>query len=134
MWLARDQVEQMIAQARADVPLETCGLVAGRDGRAEQVLPVPNSLRSPVVYEMGGQEFADALAACEFEPLAIYHSHPAGPSGPSPADVAQAYYPDSVYIIISLAQEPPSVQGFQIADGQVIPVELKISGTNSEEV
>jgi len=116
---SRAQLEQMIAQARADAPLETCGLLAGRDGRVTRVLPVPNILRSRVAYRMDGQEFLDAMAACDFEPLAIYHSHPQGPPVPSPTDVAESYYPDSIYVIISLAQEPPSVRAFRIVNGLV---------------
>ena len=119
MRFSRAQLEQMIAQARADAPLETCGLLAGRDGRVTRVLPVPNILRSRVAYRMDGQEFLDAMAACDFEPLAIYHSHPQGPPVPSPTDVAESYYPDSIYVIISLAQEPPSVRAFRIVNGLV---------------
>ena len=126
MQLSRAQFDQMLAQARADVPLETCGLLAGRDGRVERVLPVPNVLGSPVEYRMDGQEFADAMIACSFEPLAIYHSHPAGPPAPSPTDIAQAFYPDSIYVIISLAQEPPSARAFQIVQGQVTEVECEV--------
>ena len=119
MRISRAQLEQMLAQARADAPLETCGLLAGRDGRVMHVLPVPNILRSRAAYRMDGQEFVDALAACDFEPLAIYHSHPQGPPVPSPTDVAESYYPDSIYIIISLAQAPPSVRAFRIVNGIV---------------
>ena len=126
MKLPRKFLDQMIAQARADAPLETCGLLAGRDERATHILPVPNVLRSPVQYRMGGQEFADAMMACDFQPLAIYHSHPAGPPVPSPTDIAEAFYPDSVYIVISLAQEPPSVRAFRIVSGVVTEVELQV--------
>lgn len=116
----------MIEQARADAPLETCGLLAGRDGRVTRVLPVPNALHSPVAYQMDGQALVDAMMACDYEPLGIYHSHPAGPPVPSSTDVAKAFYPDSVYVIISLAQEPPSVRAFRILGGAVTQVELQI--------
>jgi proteasome lid subunit RPN8/RPN11 len=124
--LSRAQFDQMVAQARADAPLETCGLLDGRDDRVERVLPTPNVLRSPVEYRMDGQAFADAMIACHFDPLAIYHSHPAGPPAPSPTDIAQAFYPDSIYVIISLAQAPPSVRAFRIVQGQVTEVELEV--------
>jgi proteasome lid subunit RPN8/RPN11 len=128
--LSRAQLEQITAQARADAPLETCGLLAGRDGRATRVLPVLNVLRSRVRYNMGsGQEFFDAMAACDFEPLAIYHSHPQGPPTPSPTDVAESFYPDAIYIIISLAQEPPSVRAFRIVDGVVSEETCQVSET-----
>jgi len=123
--IPRKFLEQMVAQAHADAPLETCGLLAGRDECATHILPVTNVLHSPVQYRMGGQEFADAMVACDFQPLAIYHSHPAGPSVPSPTDIAEAFYPDSVYIIISLTQEPPSLRAFHIVGGVVSEVELQ---------
>jgi [CysO sulfur-carrier protein]-S-L-cysteine hydrolase len=123
--LPRTFLEEMIAQARASAPLETCGLLAGREGQATRVLPVPNVLHSRVAYRMDGQEFADAMTACDFEPLAIYHSHPAGPPVPSPTDIAESFYPDSIHIIISLAQEPPSVRAFRIVDGDVTKVGIE---------
>ena len=131
MRLSRAQLEQMIAQAREDAPLETCGLLAGRDGRATHVLPVPNVLRSRVRYSMGGgQAFFDAMAACDFEPLAIYHSHPQGPPVPSPTDIAESFYPDAIYIILSLAQEPPSVRAFRIVDSVVTEETCEVSETS----
>jgi len=124
--ISHAQLEQMIAQARADAPLETCGLLAGRDGLATRVLPVPNVLHSCVAFRMDGQELIDAMTVCDFEPLAIYHSHPQGPPVPSPTDVAESYYPDSIYVIISLAQEPPSVRAFRIVSGAVTTVEAQV--------
>ena len=56
---------------------------------------------------------------------AIYHSHPAGPPSPSPTDIARAFYPDSVYIICSLADPAqPSLSGFRIVDDRVWEVAL----------
>lgn len=128
MKIPRAFLEQMVAQAQSDAPLETCGLLAGRDERATHILPVPNVLHSPVQYRMGGQEFANAMIACDFQPLAIYHSHPAGPPVPSPTDIAEAFYPDSVYMIISLTPsgEPPSVRAFRIDSGFVTEVEFQV--------
>jgi proteasome lid subunit RPN8/RPN11 len=68
------------------------------------VYPVANALKSPVAYEMDPVQQVEVMAAIEdagWELAGIYHSHPAGPERPSPTDVAQAYYPDSVYIICS---------------------------------
>ncbi len=126
MRISRAQLDQIIAQARSDAPLETCGLLAGRDGRVTRVLPVPNAAMSPVLFRMEGQEFADAMKACDFEPFGIYHSHPEGPPTLSPTDVAQSFYPDSIYVILSLDQEPPSARAFRIVNGQVTEVELTV--------
>lgn len=116
---------QMLAHVLDDPTEERCGLLAGQDNRVERVLPVPNVLRSAVAYQMDGREFIEAMAACDFEPLGIFHSHPAGPPVPSPTDIAQALYPDSVYVIIALDQSPPSVRAFRIVEGRVSEVNIE---------
>jgi len=122
------QFDQMTEHVLADPAREMCGLLSGRESRVERVLPVPNVLHSASEYRMDGPEFFAAMTACEFEPLGIFHSHVAGPPTPSPTDVEQALYPDSIYVIISLHQSPPSVRGFRIVDGQVNEVAVKIEG------
>ena len=120
------QFEAMLAHILSDPTREMCGLLSGQARRVDRVLPVPNALRSPMAYRMAGPEFFEAMRVCEFEPLGIFHSHVAGPSVPSPTDVAAAAYPDSVYVIISLQPSPPSVCAFRIVAGQVTEGEVRI--------
>ncbi len=120
--------DQMVAHVLSDPTLEMCGLLAGRAGVVDRVWPVPNVLHSPVAYRMAGLEFAAAMIGCEFEPVGIFHSHPVGPPVPSPTDIAEAAYPDSLYVVISLQNPSPSVRAFRIADGQVHEVQLDILG------
>ena len=122
----RAHFDEMLAHLRGDRSQERCGLLAGADGRVSRVLPVPNSLRSPQAYRMDGPEFIEAMRACAFEPLAIYHSHPAGPAGPSPTDIAEATYPDARYVIVSFQAEPPSVRAFAIAHGCATEIEIRV--------
>ena len=117
---------EMLAHVLSSPALEMCGLLSGRDGLVDRVWPVPNALRSPVAYRMDGPEFSDAMIGCEFEPLGIFHSHPAGPPVPSPTDMAEAAYPDSLYVVISLQNSPPSVRAFSIIAGQVAEVKVDI--------
>jgi len=124
----RTQFEAMLAHVEADRSEERCGLLAGQADRVEAVLPVPNVLHSPVAYQMNGREFAKAMAACDFEPLGIFHSHPAGPSVPSATDIAQAAYPDSIYVVIALNKTPPSVRAFTIVEGRVTEIDVKPAG------
>ncbi len=119
--------DTMLAHVLSDPAIEMCGLLAGREGRVDRVLPVPNDLHSPVAYRMAGPEFAAAMQACDFEPLGIFHSHPAGPSVPSPTDIAEAAYPDSVYVIVSLHPSPPSVRAYMINEGQAAEIKLSMS-------
>ena len=48
---------------------------------------------------------------------AIYHSHPSGPARPSPTDLAEAYYPDALAVIVSLAGAIPRTGAFAL-DGE----------------
>ena len=117
---------EMVAHVLSNPMREMCGLLAGRDGVVDRVWPVPNALHSPATYRMDGPEFAAAMIGCEFEPLGIFHSHPTGPPVPSPTDIAEAAYPDSMYVVISLQTLPPSVRAFTIVEGQVTEVQIDI--------
>lgn len=116
----------MIAHVTSLYPEEACGLVGGQDGRAARLYPVENALHSPTAFEMEPLQQIRAMLALEgegLELLAIYHSHPKGPARPSTSDVAQAYYPDTAQIIISLADPArPSLRAFLIADGHVTEI------------
>ena len=132
--LTRSQVEQMMAHARAEAPLEACGLLGGKNGCALRVYPTVNALRSPNRYLVQPEQLLEALEALEAEgwgpdPLAIYHSHPHGPETPSATDIAESYYPNSVHIIIAYPNRPrPSLRGFRIVNGEVSEVELQVEG------
>ncbi len=124
------QLAHIIAHARAGAPEEVCGLILGRDGSARGVYRVPNAARAPrVTYRMHPQtqvllfDFADRRG---WDLLGIYHSHPGGPETPSATDIAQSYYPEAVYIIVSLATEPPSVRAFRIQGEQVEAAPLEV--------
>ncbi len=57
--------------------------------------------------------------------VAIYHSHPASQPYPSPTDRAEAHYPESVYVLVSLRTATPEVRAFRILpDGAVREVTL----------
>jgi hypothetical protein len=56
--------------------------------------------------------------------IGIYHSHPAGEPIPSPADVAQARYPDVAYVIIGLGSSNPQLAAWSIRNYEVTRVDL----------
>lgn len=118
---------EMLAHVGELWPEEACGLLGGRDGRATHLYPVENVHHSPVSFEMAPLQQVQAMLAMEAEGLelvAIFHSHPHGPARPSATDVAHAYYPEAVQLIISLADRVrPSVRAFTIIDGVVAEVD-----------
>ncbi len=121
--LTREQAAAIIAQAGAEFPDECCGLLAGRNGRVERVLRGTNVDHSPYTYLMDPREQLEAFKAMEAEGLdlmAIYHSHTHSPAYPSETDVAKAYYPDALYLIVSLQdRNVPTLRAFRILNGQV---------------
>jgi proteasome lid subunit RPN8/RPN11 len=111
----------MLLEITNHLPEEACGLLAGKDSQVSQVLPVENVLHSPVRYRMNPNQQLAAIQLIEnqnLELLAIYHSHPEGPATPSATDVAEAYYPEVVHIIISRLEGVFTPRGFIIHNGQ----------------
>ncbi len=132
MILTPSQLATLVAQARKDAPNETCGIVGGLDGRATGIYPLKNVDEEPRVrYLADPHELLHAIREIEEargeEVLAIYHSHPASPAFPSPTDVERAFYPEAIYIIVSLMnQQAAQVRGFRILAGQVSEVTLEV--------
>ena len=120
--------QRMIDHALDGFPNEVCGLLGGRDNRAWDLRAMQNVAETPRVrYSLDPAEQVavfDAFEARGWELVAIYHSHPAGPSHPSATDIAESYYPGAVYFIVSLADRlSPEVTAWQIQDGRAQPVE-----------
>jgi proteasome lid subunit RPN8/RPN11 len=121
--------EQMRDDAEARLPQEACGLVGGVQRRAMQVYPVANALHSPVQYRMEPEEqvriFLD-LEKLGWDLLAIYHSHPAGPDHPSPTDLAEAAYPEAVYLIWFPSAGEWACRGYLITTDQYAEVPVRV--------
>ena len=118
----------IIEHARTGYPAEVCGIIAGVGGEGQALHRGRNQSPTPhVAFELDAETVARQI---EFEDqgltlAAIYHSHPDGPEIPSTTDVRQAYYPDSIYLICSLADfARPVVRGFRIQNGSVSEVKL----------
>ena len=126
-------MQQMRRQVADRAPEEACGLLSGqieaRIYRVAAVIPTTNELHSPVRYRIDPHEQIAAfnrIDAQGLELVGIYHSHPAGPPGPSPTDIAEAYYPEAVYLIWSSPAGDWQCTAFLIQDGQVTPVEISV--------
>lgn len=110
--------EAMLLHLEALYPEEGCGLLAGHwhDETATTLYAIPNQSRSPTQYLMDPRLQLSAFLEIEqanLALLAIYHSHPQGPETPSLTDLAQAYYPDLIQLVVSLADPAqPTVRAF----------------------
>lgn len=97
-------LERMLAHARAESPLECCGLLAGHGRVITGTYPAKNSLASTTAYEIAPAELFRIfreMRAKGLEHLGIYHSHPHSENAPSPTDIQSAFYPETPYLIIS---------------------------------
>ena len=123
--------EQMRAHVDRHLPEEACGLLTGKiqpeSYQAFSVIPTTNILHSPVRYEIAPQEQLAAfnrLDEMNWDLVGIFHSHPLGPDRPSPTDIAEAYYPEVVYLIWSLRTGEWRCRGFSIQNGVVSEVKV----------
>lgn len=127
----RSLYEEIVAHARSVFPEECCGLVAGdRNGRPVRVIPMENSLHSPVRYQMEPREQFQVQKSLRSEGLemwAIYHSHPVTEPVPSATDIRLAFYPDLIYLLTSLKDIPPLLRSFRIRDGHVEEAPLTLT-------
>jgi proteasome lid subunit RPN8/RPN11 len=126
--LTRSQWEEMRRQVEAESSIEACGLLAGTQTVVQAVIPMCNSLASPVRYRLDPLEQLAAFERIEKEGLeliAIYHSHPNGPPHPSPTDIAEAFY-EVVYMIWSRLNGGWQANAFWIADGSFREISLEL--------
>ena len=126
-----DVLAQMVRQARAEAPIEACGILAGTPGRVTRLYEMTNTDRRGDHFMMDPREqFAVVkdIRARRLRMLAVLHSHPATPARPSPEDIRLALTPGLAYVILSLQQpEAPVVKGFHIQDGKITQIPVKIT-------
>ena len=129
MRIPRSIYEEMLRHAREDAPNECCGLIGGDDGEARTLYRARNAEASPYRYNLDPQDQFRIMTEMEErgeELSAIYHSHTGSPAYPSQTDINLAAYPDTLYLILSLAEGEQDLRGFQIEDGEVTEVDLVV--------
>lgn len=113
-----DMQAAMLAHARAEAPLEACGLLGGRGNRAERFYPTRNAAHSPVRYEVEPADLLAVTMALEAEGAdlwGVFHSHPQTEAYPSQTDLRLALYPEAVYLICSLADpQRPALRAYRL--------------------
>ncbi|HEX9838441.1 MAG TPA: M67 family metallopeptidase [Anaerolineales bacterium] len=126
--LKKEHWQEMLHHVDSHIPLEACGLLAGRDSQVEKVIKVRNQLQSPVRFVMDPYEQLKAFDWIEsngFDLLGIFHSHPAGPETASATDILEAAY-EVIHVIWSRIEDHWQVRGFWIEDGEASEVSLRI--------
>jgi len=134
--ISAELLQAVIDAARRSVPNEACGLLVSdhywaEGGAPSRWIELRNAAQSPYRYMIDAQEQLRVwteLDDADEVVWAIVHSHVASPAEPSQTDVGLAYYPDSLYVICSLADpDRPTVRAWAIADGAVSEVALLVT-------
>ncbi|MDQ3784298.1 MAG: M67 family metallopeptidase [Actinomycetota bacterium] len=133
--LEADIADDMIEHCRAGRPNEACGILASQGGRMIKIFRMTNATLSPLRYSLDPKEQFAVYRAIEgrgWDLGAVFHSHTHTDAYPSPTDVRLASE-DVPYIIISLADEPPSIRAFRILkanwtdeEGQIEEVSVSV--------
>ena len=121
----------MIEHAKRETPLECCGLLYGRRGLIDRVLPCTNEARSEVAFSIPVAELFEAFrrirsSGCRL--IGIYHSHPVGGSIPSPRDLEEFEYREAGCWIISMQDGDPVVRCFRWTPGGFAEESFTIEG------
>jgi proteasome lid subunit RPN8/RPN11 len=123
--------KEIVEQALREFPNEACGLIASDAGAPVRVYPMTNADASPATYRLDGKEqlhVFDELEERGWDLWAIYHSHTHTDAYPSETDSRLAFYPDSRYLVLSVAdRDEPVLRSFFIRDGQAEEEELTIT-------
>jgi [CysO sulfur-carrier protein]-S-L-cysteine hydrolase len=140
--ISADLVQALIDHARAGYPNEACGLLIGdrpaaSGGRPLRFEATANKAASPYRYEIDPDDLYRLTVATDDAGetfWGIVHSHTHTPAVPSPTDIGLAFYPDALYVLVSLAggeadrgTVTPGVRAWRIVDGAVHEVALDVT-------
>lgn len=128
--IRKSDLRKIYEHCDREYPNEACGMLAGSGNAVDTVYSLPNEKPSPSFYRIDSKEhfrvIREMREACK-ELIGIYHSHTGSPAYPSATDVELAYYPDAVYVIVSLMdRKNPDVKGYRICEENITEVPLSI--------
>lgn len=126
--------DEIVEWCRGGLPNEACGLlaaarVAGEGGVPQRFIGLRNAAASPYRYLIDPDEQLRVMLEIDDADQVVWgivHSHVSSPAVPSATDIGLAFYPDALYLVCSLATEPPTLRAWSIRDGGVGEVPLRV--------
>jgi proteasome lid subunit RPN8/RPN11 len=116
-------LEAVVAHAHDARPAECCGILVGRAGDIVEAIRARNLSGNPNRFLIDPKDHIDArrrARARGLDVVGFYHSHPHSPPDPSPADEAEASYAEHLYLIVSLACEPPEARLYRLDAARLV--------------
>jgi proteasome lid subunit RPN8/RPN11 len=130
MLLPKRFADEIVTHARAEVPNECCGLLAGENGAVLEVFRCESTEKSPYRYYLDPKDQIRIMRELDqkgWDLVGIYHSHTHTEAYPSKTDVDLAFYPEALYFIVSVQdRHAPVIRAFRITDGQIGEEEVVI--------
>ncbi len=117
-------IDDVVGHARAEAPRECCGILVGAVDRIESAVAARNIAEEPTRRFLIDPH--DHLAAVKharargLDVVGFYHSHPRSPAEPSSRDLAEASYPDHLFLIVGLAAGAADVRLYKFARGNFL--------------
>ena len=130
MTIPDNVIQQLIGQARNELPNESCGYLLGNDGVVTENYPMENIDHSPEHFSFAPRDQFAALRYARSHGLTIlanWHSHPASPSRPSQEDLRLANDPTIRYAILSLMDNRVNLNSFKILNATVVDKEIHVA-------
>ncbi len=128
--IRRLDLQKIVEHCKSEYPNEACGLLSGGDNKVDTVYSLSNENPSPTFYRIDSKEHFRVIREMREagkELIGIYHSHTGSPAYPSSTDVTLAYYPEAVYVIVSLMdRKNPDIKGYIICEDAITEVPLNI--------
>jgi proteasome lid subunit RPN8/RPN11 len=126
--ILQSAVDAIVAHAQETAPDECCGLLVGAGDRIDQAIRARNLERGPARYRIDPRDhiaLMKRLRGSDRDVIGAYHSHPRSSAAPSASDVAEAFYPDFVYLIVSLmTANQPECRAWRLRDGAAEEIAL----------
>jgi len=133
--LSREVYDTLVSHARRERPEEVCGILAGDYGdhaRVVDTFRMENVASSPRTrYEIDPEEQLAVMETIEsrgYDVAGFYHSHPAGPDGPSETDRSVATWTGYSHVIVSLNGSNPFLGSWRWTGESFTPEAVRIDG------
>lgn len=119
-------IKVILEQAKKDAPIESCGLLLGKEDHVTESYWMENIDHSEEHFSFSPKDQFAALKYVRSKGLKIlanWHSHPASPSRPSEEDLRLANDPNIRYAILSLQNGKVHLNSFKVLNGKVVDKE-----------
>ena len=128
MKIIQSVYDAIIEHATDGLPNESCGYLAGDETTLTVFYPMTNIDQSPVHFSFDPKEQFAVMKDARGKGVqlkAVYHSHPETPARLSAEDIEELNDPNTLYIIVSLADEKPDVKAYWLNKPNEATVEIK---------